>query len=365
MEQVETVGTQQEILGLCPESLSEWLGAQDEPAYRAGQILRWVYAERVDSFDAMTNLPLRLRTRLRDSFTFFSPRTIDRLRAGDGRSEKFLFQLEDGEEIESVWMNDGGRSTFCLSSQAGCGLNCRFCATGAAGFGRDLKLKEILGQVLAMAREKGGPANIVFMGMGEPLLNVGAVIPALESLADPQRFALGARRIAVSTAGVTPGIRELRNAPVRPNLALSLNSPFDEQRSELMPVNRRYPLAGALEACADYGARTGRRVIFEYVLLGGVNTSVAAARAVAGLASGLGALLNLIPFNPVARCAFRPPGDGEVSQFRGVLERSGIKVTQRFRRGRDIAAGCGQLKGKHPRVAAATPDRRASDRAHG
>jgi 23S rRNA (adenine2503-C2)-methyltransferase len=273
---------------------------------------------------------------------------VGRLRSGDGASGKLVLALEDGEEIESVWMRDGQRRTFCISSQAGCALGCTFCATGAAGFGRNLKLGEILGQVMSLARAEGWPANIVVMGMGEPLLNLDAVVPALESLSDPQRFGLGVRRITVSTAGVTPAIWELSRCSVRPNLALSLNSPFNAQRSELMPVNRRYPLSGVLKACKAYGESSGRHVLFEYLLLGGVNTSPPAACAVARLAREAGAWVNLIPFNPVPGCGFHPPERQEVQRFRAALEERGVRVTERFRRGRDILAACGQLRGKHP-----------------
>jgi 23S rRNA (adenine2503-C2)-methyltransferase len=213
------------------------------------------------------------------------------------------------------------------------------------GFGRDLAVEEILGQVMALARAHEWPANVVFMGMGEPLLNLEAVLPALEALADERRFGLGARRITVSTAGVPPGIRSLASHPVRPNLALSLNSPFEEQRRELMPITERHPLEAVLDACKDYSERTGRRLLIEYVLLRAVNTSARAARATARIARDLGALVNLIALNPVPGCPFRPPTGEEIERFRGILEGEGVPVTQRYRRGRDIAAGCGQLGG--------------------
>jgi len=356
---------QQDILEASPEALARWLESQGEPAYRLSQLLKCLYMEHLASFSSMTTLPLALRARLGEAFSFLSPREVARLVSDDRKSAKFAFELEDGEEIESVWMRDGDHATFCISSQAGCVLKCGFCATGGAGFSRNLALKEMLGQVRALARAKGWPANIVFMGMGEPLLNLDAVLPALEALTDPQRFALGSRRITVSTAGVTPGIRELAGSVARPNLALSLNSPFDGQRSQLMPINKRYPLSGVLEACADYAERTGRRILLEYVLLGGVNTSAETARAVAQIACGLHAMVNLIEFNPVPDCGFHPPVRKEVSQFRAALENEGVKVSQRFRRGRDISAACGQLRGKHrhaARVAVHCPSPPAQDR---
>ena len=338
------------ILDASPDELAAWLAESGQPGYRLGQILEWTYVRRVDSFDAMTNLPAALRDALSDAYTIDPLRECERLTSEDGATGKLLFELDDGEQIESVWMNDAGRHTFCISSQAGCQLGCVFCATGAGAFGRNLTTSEILGQVTALARMTGEPRNVVFMGMGEPLLNLEAVIPVLEALTDERRFGLGARRLTVSTAGITPGIGELAACGVRPNLALSLNSPFDEQRRELMPVGVKYPLDGVLEACADYAASTGRRIVLEYVLLGGINTTLVAAGALAKIARNLGALVNLIPYNSVGVPGLKQPAKEEVARFRAVLEDKGVEVAERFRRGRDIAAACGQLRGKHPHV---------------
>jgi 23S rRNA (adenine2503-C2)-methyltransferase len=339
----------QHILGVAPDELGGWLNAAGQPAYRLGQILEWTYVRRVESFDAMTNLPAALREGLHGQYRIDALSERERLTSEDGATGKLLFELDDGEQIESVWMNDEGRRTFCISSQAGCQLGCVFCATGAGGFGRDLSVAEILGQVTALARLTGGLRNVVFMGMGEPLLNLDAVIPALEALADERRFGLGGRRLTVSTAGITPGIAALAACPVRPNFALSLNSPFDEQRRELMPVAGKYPLKGVLEACANYAASTGRRIVLEYVLLGGVNTGLDAASAVAMIAHELSALVNLIPYNSVGASRLRQPPKDEVARFRAVLEAASVEVVERYRRGRDIAAACGQLRGAHPR----------------
>ena len=337
------------ILGVSPDELAGWLNEAGQPAYRLGQILDWTYVRRVESFDAMTNLPAALREGLREQYRIDALPERDRLTSEDGATGKLLFELDDGEQIESVWMSDGGRHTFCISSQAGCQLGCVFCATGAGGFGRDLSVAEILGQVTALARLTGELRNVVFMGMGEPLLNLDAVIPALEALADERRFGLGGRRLTVSTAGITPGIAALAACPVRPSLALSLNSPFDEQRRELMPVAGKYPLKGVLAACANYAANTGRRIVLEYVLLGGVNTGLDAASAVAMIARELSALVNLIPYNSVGVPHLRQPPKDEAARFRAELEAAGVDVTERYRRGREIAAACGQLRGTHPR----------------
>ena len=336
-----------DILATSPDDLARWLHERGEPAYRLAQILEWIFRRGVESFQTMTSLPLELRRALDDGFALPSLRCAGRRRSDDGATEKFLFELGDGGRIESVRLSDGGRCTFCISSQAGCALGCRFCATGAMGPGRNLSTGEILGQVAALRRAAGALRNVVFMGMGEPLLNLDAVSASLEALTDPRRFALGARRITVSTAGVTPGIRRLAEAPAPPNLALSLNTPFDDQRSELMPVNRKYPLSEVLEACREYAARTGRRLLFEYVLIGGLNTSAKAARALGRLARDLHALVNLIALNPVAGCDYAPPTRAEIAEFRSILESEHVGVTQRFRRGSEIAAGCGQLAGGH------------------
>ncbi len=334
------------ILDVSPERLAEWFRNEGQPEYRVGQMLDWVYAKHAASFDAMRNLPGPLRRRAAEYFDIAGSQELARRVSADGGTGKLLLELSDGVRIECVWMTSRGRRTFCVSSQAGCPLGCRFCATGAAGFTRNLRLAEILGQVTALARAAGAPRNVVFMGMGEPLLNGEAVFPALEALADKRRFGLSPRHLTVSTAGIPPVIRDLAASPVHPNLALSLNSPFDEQRSQLMPVNRRYPLADVIEACGGYAEAAGRRILIEYVLIGGVNAGAEAARAAGRIARRLGAAVNLIPFNPVPGCGLRPPTQDETTAFRAVLAGNGIAVTQRYRRGRDINAACGQLSGQ-------------------
>lgn len=336
------------ILGQTPYALEQWLAAEGAPAYRLKQILKWIYEARVASFDEMTNLPKALRERLAACHEFPTLDEVDRQRSADGRTEKFLLQLADGEQIEAVSMEDEKRTTFCISSQAGCKMGCTFCATGRLRFGRDLTTGEILGQVTALARACGDLRSVVLMGMGEPLMNLRAVFPALDALNDDARLALGARRLTVSTAGVTPGIAALAKHSVKPNLALSLNSPFDEQRSELMPVNRTYPLAGVLGACGKYAKASGRRLLLEYVLLKGVNMSGDHVRELARIGRDLRALINLIPFNPVPDSGFHPCDKDDVYRFKAALEKNGAAVTVRFRRGREIVAGCGQLVGRRP-----------------
>lgn len=340
------------ILDVLPEDLAEWFRNEGQPAYRVGQVLDWVCAKLADSFGAMRNLPGPLRQRLAECFAITGPQEIARRVSADGDTGKLLLELSDGARIECVWMTSRRRRTFCVSSQAGCPLGCRFCATGAAGFTRNLRPAEILAQVVALSRATGAPRNVVFMGMGEPLLNCEAVFPALEALADKRSFGISPRHLTVSTAGIPFGIRELAASSVPPNLAFSLNSPFDEQRADLMPISRRYPLADIIEACDEYAAATGRRILIEYVLIGGVNTGTEAARAVGQIARRLRAAVNLIPFNTVPGCGLHPPTQDEVAAFRGTLAAKGIAVTQRYRRGRDIDAACGQLSGHEGRPAA-------------
>ncbi len=339
--------TPRNILTSSPEELADWFSRQGQPAYRLPQVLDWLFDKFVMDFQAMSNLPTSLREALRGSYSISAPRELGRQISQDQASEKFLFELADGEQIETVWMSDEGRTTFCVSSQAGCAVGCRFCATGQMGLARNLHGGEIVGQVLAVAASKGRPNNVVFMGMGEPLLNVDGVIPALHAMADERRLGLGVRRISVSTAGIVPGIKRLSECSVAPNLAVSVNSPFEAQRSELMPISRRYPLSDVLAACRAYAAKTGRRVLFEYVLLGNVNTSADAARELAKHARETDAAVNLIPFNSVADCGFRPPMQEEIDRFRRILGEQGVRFTQRYRRGRDITAACGQLRGRH------------------
>jgi 23S rRNA (adenine2503-C2)-methyltransferase len=295
----------------------------------------------------MTNLPADLREALAKDFVLGALDPVGRLESEDGMTVKFAFRSVDGAIIESVLMRTGKRSTFCISSQVGCAMGCTFCATGAMGLQRDLTAGEILEQVAALARADGNEAgNVVFMGMGEPLANLGPVSAALEALTDERRFAIGGRRITVSTVGLPEPIRALSRLPVPPNLALSLNSPFARTRRRLMPGPGRQDLDDVIAACEEYYERTGRRVMIEYVLLGGENTDVESARGVLAVARKLGALVNLIPYNPVEETPYEKPTLEEIGHFRDVLVSAGMNVSQRYRRGRDIDAACGQLAGK-------------------
>ncbi|HEX4936841.1 MAG TPA: 23S rRNA (adenine(2503)-C(2))-methyltransferase RlmN, partial [Gemmatimonadaceae bacterium] len=278
------------LLDLTPaqasEAIAAFLAARGEPAYRLKQILPALWQAPVRSFQAVTTLPKALRDALDDAFVLPSLAVAARQASSDG-TEKFLFTLHDGQSIETVAIPDGDRMTFCISSQAGCALQCAFCATGVMGFSRNLAPHEIAGQVreLALLEPPIRPTNIVFMGMGEPLMNWGAVDPTLTILNDPDGFGIGARHITVSTVGVLPGIVALGQRPEQFRLAISIHAPSDALRRTLMPVNVKYPLVDVVRAAAEFD----RRVTFEYVMLGGVNDRPEHARELAALARDCGA----------------------------------------------------------------------------
>lgn len=341
------------FFSLTPEALAHWLAEQGEKPFRLGQILDWAYRRRAESFADMSDLSKDLRARLADAFAMRLADEVKRAESSDGRTAKFVFALHDGVQVEAVAMRDRSRTSLCLSCQAGCAFGCRFCATGAAGPGRNLKGGEIVEQVWRMnlglpppkQPNAQGFTHVVFMGMGEPLRNLDAVVFAMQALTDERRFGIGARRITLSTVGIPSGIRELMRVPVQPHLAISLNSPFEEERLRLMPGTKKHPLPKVLEAAEDYVKKTGRHLTFEYVLLAGVNDTRPHARALAELSRAMRARVNLIPFNPVPGSEFHPPTPDETLRFKEWLEQGKAAVSIRFRRGQDIAAGCGQLRG--------------------
>ena len=313
------------------------------PSYRANQVLGWIFKKQAAGFEQMTNIPKAERALLAERFSIRLPRIVKTAASADDDTRKFLMRLEDGATIESVLMTDKGRATLCVSSQVGCALGCAFCATGQMGFQRNLTAGEIVGEVLMAERERR-LSNLVFMGMGEPLLNLENVLKAIGILTDADGLALLPRRITVSTSGILAGIERLRKSGAGVNLALSLNSPFDEERRRLMPVARRCSIVELAAACEVYAAETGREVSLEYVMFSGVNTTARHAQALARLAAQIPATVNLIAFNTVKGSGFKPPEREEVHRFRDMLVAHRARVTIRYRRGRDIAAGCGQLR---------------------
>ncbi len=312
-----------------------------QPGYRVGQVLRRLWQAPVATFADMTELPVGLRTALDERFTLPRLELAERQASTDG-TEKFLFRLHDGEAIESVAIPDGNRVTLCISSQAGCALRCAFCATGAMGFSRNLEVYEIAGQVREM-RLLDPPieiTNIVFMGMGEPMMNWKAVDPTLTLLNDPRALGIGARHITISTVGVLPGIIALGERPEQFRLAISIHAPTDELRQQLMPINTKFPLQDVIDAAKVFD----RRVTFEYVMLGGVNDGVEQARALAWLARECRAFVNLIPLHPGGSQGFVPTSGNEISRFARLLRDRDVEVAVRKSRGMDIAAACGQLR---------------------
>lgn len=333
------------LLNLTPDeataALVDFMTEVGEPAYRARQVAYHLWQKPVASFDDMTSLPQALRQKLAARFSMPRLALEVHQHSTDG-TQKFLFRLADGQAIETVAIPDGKRLTFCISSQAGCALQCAFCATGVMGFARNLEVFEIAGQVreLALLDPPLNATNIVFMGMGEPMMNWKAVDTTLTILNHPDGFGIGARHITVSTVGVLPGIEALGARPEQFRLAISIHAPSDALRRSLMPVNVKYPLADVIAAARSFD----RRVTFEYVMLGGVNDAVEHALNLAQLARDCAAFVNLIPLHPGGAGPFKPSTADAMRTFSGELRRAGVEVAVRKSRGLDIAAACGQLR---------------------
>jgi len=338
------------LLDLSMDQLTQLVMSWGEPRFRAAQIWRWVYHTYTEDPGEMGNLPLALRQRLEAETEIRHLTVVSRVQSDGGQTEKTAFQTHDGHLIETVLMRYTNRNTVCVSSQIGCPVGCAFCATGRAGFERDLSTGEITAQVLyyarALQRENAHVTNVVYMGMGEPMLNFDAVWQALLNLNDREGLALGIRRFTISTVGIVPGIERMAREGLEVGLAVSLHSPDDRQRNRLVPVNRRYPLARLLEAVRFYIERTGRRVTFEYALAEGVNDSEDHARATGALLRGLLCHVNLIPMNPVPGTEFRPSSRERILRFQEILVQENIQTTVRVTRGADIQSACGQLRGQ-------------------
>lgn len=338
-----------------PGELAETLGELASPPFRAKQIAEWVYDRGASSFDSLTNIPAALRAALAERFTLQLPQLEKTTPPGPDGSEKFLFRLGDGSLIESVYMPMKERTTLCLSSQAGCAVGCTFCVTGFFGAGRNLTPGEMTGQVHRIREKREIPwtqMNVVFMGMGEPLLNLEGLVPALEILYRN----ISPKRITVSTSGITPALAELAQLERRPNLAISINAPDQARREEIMPITRKYPLRELIDALRHFPLEKGRELTAEYVLLAGWNDSPSDAAALAKLLGGLRVKVNAIPFNPDPNLPawMKRPSDAAIDRFSAELVRRGLAVTVRRSKGDEIAAACGQLRGKTDR-----PRRRA------
>jgi len=371
-DQAETI--KMELLGKSREELRELCTAMGQPAYRGGQIYHALYAERKFEFGVITNLPAALRERLGKTARISLPGVKRRFASADG-SVRYLFELREEEKkeqeefntektrsteaaekkraaakpvfVEAVFMPSEGRQTICISTQAGCAVDCQFCLTAQLGLIRNLTPGEIVSQVLLPLEEHKAElapqTNIVLMGQGEPLLNFDAVMAAVRILLDPEGVRLSPKHMTLSTSGIVPGIEKLSQEKVRPKLAISLNASNDEQRDKLMPINRKYPLGTLLEACKQYPLRTWEHLTFEYVLLGAVNDSPEDARRVVKLLAPLKSVkVNLIPWNP-GELPYWEPSEERIEEFRRVLNDKGVPAFVRYSRGRDVMAACGQL----------------------
>jgi len=341
------------LSGLEPGVLEAWFAERGEPAYRARQVADAVWGGRAAGTGEARTLPVALRAEIDAAFRLDTVADTEITVADGGMTEKALHRLDDGALIESVLMHypahgsSRERHTLCISSQAGCAVGCPFCATGELGFTRDLETAEIVDQVRHAARRLAADrrrlTNVVFMGMGEPLLNLDRVLAAVDALNDPRRFGLGARHITVSTSGVVPGMKRLTALGPQFTLAVSLHAARDALRDVLVPLNRRWPIAEVVGAAREHARATGRRVSYEVTMIGGVNDTDADARAMAELLRGDHAHVNLIPMNPVAHTPWTASPMDVIERFEATLREAGIATTVRRNRGQEIGAACGQL----------------------
>ena len=344
------------LLGQSAQELRAFLQTLGEPAYRGAQIYRALYAERRFDVASMSNLPLALRERLARETVMGLPQIVRRYQSDDA-TVRYVLALPAAEAsgerkatkpatIETVFMPEENRQTICISTQAGCAVDCHFCLTATLGLIRNLTAGEIVGQVLIALDENRASlkpqTNVVLMGQGEPLLNYEPVMAALRILLDANGMAITARHTTLSTSGIIPGMERLGGEKVRPKLAISLNASSNEQRDKIMPINRKYPMEDLLAACARYPLRPWEHLTFEYVLLGGFNDAPEDARRVAKLLANLRAKVNLIPWNP-GELPYKKPDEARIEEFRGILEEKGVRAFVRYSRGQDVMAACGQL----------------------
>lgn len=340
------------LLGMSQDMLEQYFVDHGDKPFRARQVLQWIYQRGVTDFDEMTDLSKSLRAWLGDKAEIRLPEIQSRHDSADG-TVKWLFNSGSGQAVETVFIPEPGRGTLCISSQVGCALDCAFCATGAQGFNRNLTSAEIIGQVWHAInelprRENGDPAvtNIVFMGMGEPLANYRNVVPVLKLLVSDYSYGLSRRRVTISTSGLVPVLEKLGDE-CNVSLAVSLHATNDELRDEIVPVNKLHPIARLLDACWAYTEKhSGRFITFEYVMLRGVNDSLAHADELAELLIGKPAKVNLIPFNPFPDTRFQRSSADTITHFQNRLRQRGLVATTRKTRGEDIDAACGQLAGK-------------------
>jgi 23S rRNA (adenine2503-C2)-methyltransferase len=340
------------ILGLAASDLGKWLAAKGQDRYRREQVLRWVYRNRAERFNQMSNLPETLRTDLESSFSLRSLGCVRQTGSKD-TTRKFLFSLPDQNLVETVLIpaspalygSTSDRRTLCISTQVGCAYGCKFCASGLNGWTRDLRADEIVEQIVQVEAISGEKINnLVFMGMGEPLANFSNVMRAIEIMNAPWGLGIGARHITVSTSGLVPRIRQLAEQTLQIRLAISLHGATDEVRSQIMPINRKYNLAALMEACLYFTERKKQRITFEYILIENVNDQIEQAIALSLLASRLKAKVNLIPYNRVEGLPWKRPSSSRQHAFLKILEHADVDATIRREKGHDIEAACGQLR---------------------
>lgn len=339
------------IYDLAFEQLEAKMAELGAPSYRAKQIFDWVYDKQIIDYDGMRNVPSRLRTSLAESLPFSTMKLVRELVADDGETYKLLYQTFDDQFVETVLMLYPDRATVCVSCQVGCAVGCAFCATGLGGLTRNLTAGEMVQQTVDAARrakELGRTlTNLVMMGMGEPLQNYAPTMTFIGIINDERGMNFGARRITISTSGIVPRILALADEPYQVNLAVSLHAPNDELRSQLVPINDRWPVAVLMDACDSYIEKTGRRISFEYALMKGINSSDEIARALGKLLRGRLCHVNVIPFNPVDVLECQRPDHESITRFASIVEAAGIPTTVRYSRGAEIAAACGQLRNRH------------------
>ncbi|MFD2116912.1 23S rRNA (adenine(2503)-C(2))-methyltransferase RlmN [Paenibacillus yanchengensis] len=332
------------------EELRQWMLDNKQPTFRADQLFDWLYVKRVTSFEDMSNLPKMMREQLDDQFRFVALEEITRFESKDG-TVKLLFGLHDQHAIETVVMRHNYGTSICVTTQVGCRIGCTFCASTLGGLKRNLTAGEIVAQVVTAQRMLDATneriSSIVIMGSGEPFENYDATLNFLKIMIHERGLNIGQRHITVSTSGIVPGMYKFADENTQINLALSIHAPNDELRSKLMPVNRRYPFDEVMDACRYYIAKTGRRISFEYALIGGVNDQPEHAEELAEVLTELLCHVNLIPVNHVPERKYVRTSRNEIFEFQRILEEKGVNVTIRREQGHDIAAACGQLRAKH------------------
>jgi 23S rRNA (adenine2503-C2)-methyltransferase len=338
-----------DLKGLLLPELEEIVLSWNEKRYRARQLMLWLYHKRAESFEQMTDISKSFRSMLSELAYISQPKLLAREQSSIDETTKYLFELEDGEKVESVLMYDSGRITCCVSTQIGCSQGCLFCATGASGFARNLIASEIINQIMAIDAELDegkSITNVVLMGMGEPFSNYDNAIKAIKLMNASEGLMIAARKITVSTSGLVPQIRRFTSEGTQIGLAISLNATTDEVRSRLMPINRRYPIAEVLAACKEWALTINRWLTVEYILMKNVNDSPADARQLIKILHGIPSKVNLIVYNPVEGLPFQRPEGERVEKFRQILADAHFVAPVRESRGIDISAACGQLRAK-------------------